>query len=120
MSSDECTIEDKDWSCCWEAYTDWYSCPNCKKDMIMVGASYCQDCGVKITWNLGVDKQELEWVKQELNDARRLLYLIIQKYGEICIYDRDLAMVKHLDCPIESIDDRDNRRYIFRIGNERD
>lgn len=56
MSSDEHTIEDKDWSGLDEIYTDWYSCPNCKKDMIMVRASYCQDCGVKITWNLGVDK----------------------------------------------------------------
>lgn len=26
--------------------------PNCKKDMVMGGASYCQDCGVKLEWNL--------------------------------------------------------------------
>ena len=56
MGSDEHTIEDKDWSCLDEIYADWYTCPNCKKDMVMAGASYCQDCGVKITWNLGVDK----------------------------------------------------------------
>ena len=61
-------------------------------------------------------KQELDWTRQELNDARKLLYLIIQKHGEICIYDRDLAMVERMNCPIESIHDVDNRRYVFRAG----
>jgi len=54
MSSDEHIIEDKDWTGLDEIYTDWYRCPNCKKDMVMVVASYCQDCGVKIAWKLGV------------------------------------------------------------------
>jgi predicted amidophosphoribosyltransferase len=52
MSSEEHIIEDKDWSCQDEVYTNWYTCPNCKKDMVMGGASYCQDCGVKLEWNL--------------------------------------------------------------------
>lgn len=58
MSNNEILIEDKDWSGKDEVYTDWYTCPNCKKDMIMTGASYCQDCGVKLLWNLlgAVDK----------------------------------------------------------------
>jgi predicted RNA-binding Zn-ribbon protein involved in translation (DUF1610 family) len=56
MSSDEHTIEDKDWSCRGEIYTDFYKCPKCGEDMIMVAASYCQDCGVKLEWNLSGDR----------------------------------------------------------------
>ena len=56
MSSDEHIIKDKDLSCQDDIYTQWYVCPNCKKDMIMVGASYCQDCGVKLEWNLSGEK----------------------------------------------------------------
>ena len=57
MSSDEQIIEDKDWYCCDDIYTDFYKCPNCKGDMIIVGASYCQDCGVKLEWNLSGDRE---------------------------------------------------------------
>lgn len=60
MSSDEYKflqiIEDKDWSCLDEIYTDFYKCPKCGEDMIMVAASYCQDCGVKLEWNLSGDR----------------------------------------------------------------
>ena len=52
MSSDEQIIEDKDWSCMDEIYTDFYRCPKCGEDMIMVAALYCQGCGVKLEWNL--------------------------------------------------------------------
>ena len=57
MSSDEQIIEDKDWYCCDDIYTDFYKCPKCKGDMIIVGASYCQDCGVKLEWNLSGDRE---------------------------------------------------------------
>ena len=56
MSSDEQIIEDKDWSCMDEIYTDFYRCPKCGEDMIMVGALYCQGCGVKLEWNLSGDR----------------------------------------------------------------
>ena len=62
MSSNEQIIEDKDWYCCSEdiinddIYTDFYKCPKCKGDMIIVGASYCQDCGVKLEWNLSGER----------------------------------------------------------------
>ena len=61
-------------------------------------------------------RQELDWTRQELYDARKLLYLIIQKHGEIYIYDHDLAMVERMNCSIESIHDVANRRYVFRTG----
>ena len=56
MSSDEHIIEDKDWYCKDDICIDWYVCPNCKEDMVMVGASYCQDCGVKLEWNLSGER----------------------------------------------------------------
>ena len=56
MSSEKHIIEDKDWYGHVSYWIDWYTCPNCKQDMIMVGASYCQDCGVKLEWNLSRER----------------------------------------------------------------
>lgn len=46
------TVQDKDHYCYDDIIIDWYVCRACESDMIMAGASYCQDCGAKIKWDL--------------------------------------------------------------------
>ncbi len=33
-----------------EVWTHWFICPSCSGTMIMIGATHCQDCGVKLDW----------------------------------------------------------------------
>lgn len=50
LNRQEAVIDDSHYSCKDEIYTYWFRCPNCNKDMIMIDATYCQDCGIKLIW----------------------------------------------------------------------
>lgn len=52
------TITDKDFDCKDDIYTDWYKCPKCGESMIIVAASYCQECGVKLEWDLSGKREK--------------------------------------------------------------
>lgn len=45
-------IRDSDHHSQDDIWTHWFKCPKCEETMIMIGASYCQDCGVKLKWDL--------------------------------------------------------------------
>lgn len=53
------TITDQNWAMRDSIYVDWYECPNCEGNMIIPGASYCQDCGVKLKWSISDENLDL-------------------------------------------------------------
>jgi hypothetical protein len=35
-----------------DIWTHWFTCPECDCTMVMLSAGYCQECGVKLKWDL--------------------------------------------------------------------
>ena len=35
-----------------DIWTHWFTCPKCDCTMVMLSAGYCQECGVKLKWDL--------------------------------------------------------------------
>lgn len=53
----EVTITNKDFDGKDEIFVDFYKCPECKDDMVIEDSNYCQECGVKLKWDLNMKKE---------------------------------------------------------------
>ena len=41
----------KDFKYTEELYTDWFKCPKCKNEGIVIESNYCPHCGSKLQWS---------------------------------------------------------------------